>query len=94
MSLIDNNKINNSLKNLGKWKHENNTISRTFKFSTYMDGINYVHSLALLAERENHHPDIAIRWCSVKIVFTSHDLGGVTEKCIKMATLSNNIFKG
>ena len=58
-----------------------------------MDGINYVHSLALLAEEQNHHPDISIGWCSVKIEFTSHDLGGVTENCIKMATLATNLFE-
>jgi pterin-4a-carbinolamine dehydratase len=26
-------------------------------------------------------------------VFTSHDLGGVTKKCIKMATLASKLFE-
>ena len=93
MSLVEKNKINEALKRLNEWEFKKNAISRSFKFSTYMDGINYVHSLALLAEEQNHHPDISIGWCSVKIEFTSHDLGGVTENCIKMATLATNLFE-
>tara|TARA_B100001250_G_scaffold204236_1_gene175220 strand:- start:118 stop:402 length:285 start_codon:yes stop_codon:yes gene_type:complete len=93
MSLVEKNKIYEALKKLNEWEFKKNAISRSFKFSTYMDGINYVHSLALLAEEQNHHPDISIGWCSVKIEFTSHDLGGVTENCIKMATLATNLFK-
>ena len=93
MSLVEKNKIYEALKKLNEWEFKKNAISRLFKFSTYMDGINYVHSLALLAEEQNHHPDISIGWCSVKIEFTSHDLGGVTENCIKMATLATNLFE-
>ena len=93
MGLVEKNKINEALKKLNEWEFKKNAISRSFKFSTYMDGINYVHSLALLAEEQNHHPDISIGWCSVKIEFTSHDLGGVTENCIKMATLATNLFE-
>ena len=93
MSLVEKNKIYEALKKLNEWEFKKNAISRSFKFSTYMDGINYVHSLALLAEEKNHHPDISIGWCSVKVEFTSHDLGGVTENCIKMATLATNLFE-
>ena len=93
MSLVEKNKIYEALKKLNEWEFKKNAISRSFKFSTYMDGIIYVHSLALLAEKQNHHPDISIGWCSVKIEFTSHDLGGVTENCIKMATLATNLFE-
>ena len=93
MSLVEKNKINEALKKLNEWEFKKNAISRSFKFSAYMDGISYVHSLALLAEEQNHHPDISIGWCSVKIEFTSHDLGGVTENCIKMATLATNLFE-
>ena len=93
MSLVEKNKIYEALKKLNEWEFKKNAISRSFKFSTYMDGINYVHSLACLAEEQNHHPDISIGWCSVEIEFTSHDLGGVTENCIKMATLATNLFE-
>ena len=50
-----------------------------------MDGINFVNILAKKAEELNHHPDLIVGWCEVSVSFTSHDKGGVTSACLKMA---------
>ena len=34
---------------LDSWKYENKAISKTFKFSSYLSGINFVNKIALLA---------------------------------------------
>ena len=39
-----------------------------------------------LAEKLNHHPDIQVGYCKVDISISSHDFGGVTTKCINLAT--------
>ena len=93
MSVLSIDQINKSLKKINQWKFNDNMISRSFKFPSYMSGINFVHSLALISEKENHHPDILVGWCEVNVAFTSHDLGGVTEKCVKMAELTSNLFE-
>ena len=93
MSVLSIDQINESLKKINLWKFNDNMISRSFKFSSYMSGINFVHSLALISEKENHHPDIVVGWCEVNVTFTSHDLGGVTEKCVKMAELTSKLFE-
>jgi 4a-hydroxytetrahydrobiopterin dehydratase len=54
-------------------------------FDEYMDGIQFINEIAILAEEKKHHPDIKIGYCKVQVGFTSHDHGGVTEKCIDMA---------
>ena len=48
-------------------------------------GIKFVNILAEKAEELNHHPDLIIGWCEVSVSFTSHDQGGVTSACLKMA---------
>ena len=93
MTVLSIDQINESLKKINQWKFNDNVISRSFKFSSYMSGINFVHSLALISEKENHHPDITVGWCKVNVVFTSHDLGGVTEKCLIMAELTSKLFE-
>ncbi len=40
---------------------------------------------SLLAERFDHHPDIDIRYKTVRILLTSHDSGGVTERDANLA---------
>jgi 4a-hydroxytetrahydrobiopterin dehydratase len=52
-----------------------------------MEGIEFVNILAVKAEEVNHHPDLEISWCRVKVTYTSHDQGGVTQQCISMAKM-------
>ena len=93
MSIVDKNKIEQELNNFREWNYKNNSISRQFSFDSYMDGIEFVNAVALIAEKENHHPDLMIGWGSVQVNYTSHDLGGVTEKCLHMAKLTEQLYK-
>jgi len=45
----------------------------------------------VLAERENHHPDILIEYCKVTITLSTHDVGGITEKDYNLAKLIDHI---
>ena len=83
--LISPDEINKTLSNQN-WSYKNNRISKFFEFESYIEGINFVNEIAKIAEQRNHHPDINIGWCKVEISITSHDLGGVTTKCVNLAT--------
>ena len=83
--LISPDEINKSLSNKG-WVYADKKISKSFNFEKYMEGIEFVNNMAELAERNNHHPDISIGWCKVKVNITSHNMGGVTTKCVNLAT--------
>ena len=66
------------LKYLRGWKHEGAFLTKTFKFREFMDGISFVRAVAKIAEREEHHPDINIRYTTVKLSIQTHSEGGVT----------------
>ena len=70
-----------------QWNEKNKTITKTFEFNSYLDGIDFVNEVANLAEQENHHPDIEILYCKVTISLTTHDVGGLTDKDYKLAKL-------
>ena len=74
--LISPDEINKSLANKG-WEYADKKIFKTFNFDQYM---------AELAEANNHHPGITIGWCKVDVTISSHDMGGVTTKCVNLAT--------
>ena len=90
--LIPPDEINKSLSSKG-WEYVDKKIFKSYKFDTYMDGIDFVQKIAELSERNNHHPDISIEWCLVAITITSHDMGGVTTKCVNLATGIDHIFE-
>jgi len=73
------------------WNFSDNKISKTFEFDAYLDGVEFINKIAPIAERLNHHPDINLGYCKVDILISSHDLGGVTTKCINLATAIDSI---
>ena len=83
--------IQSMIDQLDSWKYENKAISKTFQFSSYLSGINFVNKIALLAEKMDHHPAIKIGWCKVDILLTTHDSGDVTKKDIELASLCDKI---
>ncbi|MCH8012235.1 MAG: 4a-hydroxytetrahydrobiopterin dehydratase [Candidatus Marinimicrobia bacterium] len=93
MDKLSEEKIQTALKELLSWEFTKNLIQKEFTFDTYMAGIDFVNRIAAKAEEQNHHPDLEVGWCRVKVVFTSHDSGGVTERDIRMAKIVDGIVQ-
>ena len=74
-----------------QWNEIDNTITKTFEFNSYLDGIDFVNAVANVAEQENHHRDISIGYCKVTISLTTHDAGTITEKDYKLAKLIDDL---
>jgi 4a-hydroxytetrahydrobiopterin dehydratase len=77
--------INEALTNLPGWTLSEGALARLFSFSDFREAMSFVNSVAALAERAGHHPDIDIRYNKVKLALSSHDAGGITEKDFSLA---------
>ena len=77
-ALLSDSDVAARIKSLRGWKHEGAFLTKTFKFREFMDGISFVRAVAKIAEREEHHPDINIRYTTVKLSIQTHSEGGVT----------------
>lgn len=73
------------LASVPEWKRKGRTIVRTYQFKDFPAAIKFVNSVARLAEKAWHHPDIDIRWNKVTLVLTTHDAGGLTKKDFDLA---------
>ena len=73
------------------WTIENGQLTRTFKLDTFPAALVFVNAVGHLAESAKHHPDIDIRYRSVKLALTTHDSGGLTEKDFALAARINEI---
>lgn len=67
------------------WREEDGALVREFELESFPAAIAFVSSVAELAERENHHPDIDIRYRRVLVRWTTHSAGGVTERDRELA---------
>jgi 4a-hydroxytetrahydrobiopterin dehydratase len=77
--------ITEALTDLPGWELSNGALARLFTFSDFREAMSFVNSVAALAERAGHHPDIDIRYNKVKLALSSHDAGGITEKDFSLA---------
>lgn len=70
---------------LSGWRQEGDTIVRSVKAPTFMDGIRLVSQVAEVAEDLDHHPDIDIRWTTVTFRLSTHSAGGLTGMDLRLA---------
>ncbi len=76
------------------WKEENNKLTRTFTFSDFSEAWGFMSRVALLAEKQNHHPEWTNVYNRVTIHLSTHDAGDVvTEKDRKLAAAIDEIIK-
>ncbi len=89
MSLMNEKQIAKHLRSLTGWKRNGNEIFREFIKKDFIHAMGFVQSVALVAEKADHHPDIDIRWNKVTLVLSTHSEGGLTEKDFSLAAKIN-----
>jgi 4a-hydroxytetrahydrobiopterin dehydratase len=55
------------------------SILRTFVFADYSQTISFVNAVARIAEQQGHHPDLAVLYGRVDILYTTHSISGLSE---------------
>ncbi|HVF84580.1 MAG TPA: 4a-hydroxytetrahydrobiopterin dehydratase [Abditibacteriaceae bacterium] len=69
-----------ALENIPLWTREKDEISRAWLFRDFGDAMIFVNRVAELAQQNEHHPDILIRYDKVALTLTTHDANGLTNK--------------
>ena len=85
MSAYSLEEVQTRLQELAGWQAEDGGVARLFTFPTYADGVAFALKVALLAERTNHHPDLLVGYRRVRVLYVSHDAGGVTDRDFEAA---------
>ena len=60
-------------------------ITKTFEFKTFPEAVDFVSRVADIAEEEEHHPDIDIRYTKVTLALSTHDLGCISDRDFSVA---------
>lgn len=61
-------------------------IERRFKFTDFNEAWGFMSRVALLAEKQDHHPEWDNVYNRVRIVLTTHDAGGLSARDAAMAS--------
>ncbi|MEM9756270.1 MAG: 4a-hydroxytetrahydrobiopterin dehydratase [Pseudomonadota bacterium] len=60
-------------------------ISKTFKFTDFVQAFGFMSKVAILADKMNHHPEWYNVYNRVDITLTTHDAGGLSPLDVALA---------
>jgi len=64
-------------------------IHQAFKFADFSQAWAFMTRVALLAEKQDHHPEWENVYNKVAIILTTHDVKGLSDRDVKMAKSIN-----
>jgi 4a-hydroxytetrahydrobiopterin dehydratase len=68
-----------------EWKLQGGKLVREWSFKDFVEAMQFVNRIAVIAEAAGHHPDMDIRYNRVLLGLVSHDAGGITRRDAAMA---------
>jgi len=75
------------------WVLEADHITRTVSTASFAEAFSLATPVALLAERQGHHPDLTVKWGCLKIRLKTHVADGLTENDFIMASGIDRIIE-
>ena len=60
------------------WTRTGDRLQRTFRFPSFVVAFGFMSQVALIAEKQFHHPEWSNVYGTVEIAITDHDAGGIS----------------
>ncbi|SMX39959.1 4a-hydroxytetrahydrobiopterin dehydratase [Octadecabacter ascidiaceicola] len=75
------------------WDVGEMTARKVFKFKNFVEAFGWMTSVAIVAEKLNHHPEWSNVYKTVDVTLTTHDTGGLTDLDLKLAKRMDALAK-
>lgn len=70
---------------LADWRRMLTGIGARFRTGDFAAGVAFVERIGVAADEADHHPDVTLTYPAVKVMLSSHDVGGITSRDIGLA---------
>lgn len=70
------------------------SLTRNFAFKGFAKAVYTANLAAWLADKEGHHPDVSFGWGYCTVLFTTHDIGGLSENDFICAAKLDRMVEG
>lgn len=77
------------------WERDaNQWLRRRFAFGNFRDAFGFATRVALVAEAEDHHPDLEVGWGRLMVSLRTHSAHGLTPNDFVMAAKIDELAEG
>ena len=73
------------------WKINDAKLSKTFVFKNFIQAFGFMTQVAIIAERDDHHPEWFNVYKTVSVDLTTHEADGITERDFALAIAMDKI---
>ncbi len=84
------------IKEIKGWELTNldksSALKNSFLFKNYKDAWMFVNKVSALAEDANHHPQILLTWGKAEVIWTTHELNGISMNDFICAARTHALF--
>jgi len=70
--------ISEALPKLPGWSRRGDALLKTYLFADFYRTMAFVNAVAWVANQQDHHPDLDVRFNRCGVTFSTHDAGGIT----------------
>lgn len=91
METLSTSNIANALESLNDWSFIENTLEKKYQFKDFKQALGFIVQVGMLAEKQNHHPELHNVYNKVTLRLSTHDANGVTQKDIDLAKAIDKI---
>jgi len=83
---LDKTKIDEGLGKLKGWEIEGDSIIKVYKTKGYAHTLGLAMAIGSLCQQFDHHPDyMTLKYDEIKVSFSTHSEGGITENDLNIA---------
>ena len=90
---LDDIEIAASLNNVRGWSIEGGKLFQEFVFPRFVEAFGFMASVAIVAEKQDHHPEWFNIYNKVQIHLTTHEAGGITDYDFALARSIDEIHE-
>lgn len=82
---LSSDEVAQALRALPEWSGDASGLQRSAQLPSFRDAVDALVAIADVAEEQDHHPDLDLRWRTLHIGLVTHSAGGVTALDVDMA---------
>lgn len=91
---LDQAAVDKALTGLDGWSGDTSSLTKTFTFDDFGAAMRFMAQAAGPIDEMNHHPEWTNVYDRVDVSLSSHDVGGVTDRDLRLAAVLEDLAKG
>jgi 4a-hydroxytetrahydrobiopterin dehydratase len=91
MTVLSDDDVDRWVSDHDDWQRVGGALTRTIECATFPEAIELVRRVGAVAEERDHHPDIDIRWRTLRFSLSTHSAGGITAKDTELAEVIDQL---